>query len=111
MKQPKRIVRRKRIVAPVAEFVTEPKAGEPPVEPCPFCGKRHWSIHGDPGFASWVECVSCGATGPAAQGPSEKTPRVAAIEAWNRRATDGVSVHNGNTLAAQDADGLGKAER
>lgn len=60
---------------------------EPEVMPCPFCGKRNWQANLEPGESAWLECASCGATGPVALGPQSNPPRTAAIEAWNTRAS------------------------
>ena len=58
--------------------------------PCPFCGGR-----GEVGgLIPWVECQSCGASGPQAE------TEAAAIAAWNRR-----------THSAEIAGALRDAER
>ena len=49
-------------------------------EPCPFCGRNKLAMVYGNGVEQLIECESCGALGPEAQGEA------AARAAWNKRA-------------------------
>ena len=50
------------------------------LKPCPFCGTSNCEIVSNGHDSQFVECMFCGASGPAHENHDETT------EAWNRRA-------------------------
>ena len=58
----------------------------PELKPCPFCGNANLNVRKGK-YMWWVECCNadCMATGGA------KSLKKKAIEAWNRRADNGMS--------------------
>mgnify|MGYP001461255838 CR=1 FL=1 len=57
------------------------------LKPCPFCGTSNCEIVSNGHDSQFVECMFCGASGPAHENHDETT------EAWNRRAQPAQAVH------------------
>ena len=73
--------------------MTVEKEEEMDLKPCPFCGGnaelRHTEGNSEYGKTAFVACLRCGANSRMVSLSFKYSADEKAIEAWNRRASDG----------------------